>query len=194
MPHLPAVRLNLGLFMTTAALGLGALLVDTSDPGEEDFSGRVRAVALAEWLQDRRSGLYLADLRSRSAWEADHLPQAKQMTEKDLQGLVESVEAEGPDAVVVLYGPGDGRAEREYHRLRREGFQQVLYMENGLTEWRHEVMYPVLRSGATDEERDDFARAAALSRYFGGRARKALIDSGTEQKTPLRPSREGCGF
>lgn len=149
----------------------------------------VTALELAGWIRDRRPGLRVIDLRSAAAFDDYHVPGAERMT-------LDSVARDpfGRDETVVLYSDGGPEAAQGWMLLRALGRRNVLFLRGGMYEWLEQVMNPVLPDAAPAASRDDFARTAALSRYFGGVPRAGgqpvpddLVPAGSVAPAP-RPS------
>ena len=177
-----------GLFVAALVLGAAALLVDS--PKSSDGDSQLKAVTLAQWLRDRRPGLHIADLRPVAAFREYHLPQAKRLTAAEVLDLA----AADTSVTIVVYDAGDGQAARVARDASGAGRGRVVYLADGVDEWHRDVLTPILRFGASDEEQADFERAAELSRYFGGQARRLRSPSDTNATVELRPPRRGCGF
>jgi rhodanese-related sulfurtransferase len=126
---------------------------------------RTTAVALAERIQ-RGDGPRVFDLRSEADYQQFHIPSAARATLDDLSGSTLP-----RSASIVLYGDGAARAAQAWTLLRLRGYRDVAYLRDGLYEWIARVHEPALAVDATPDERADFERLAALSRYFGGQPR-----------------------
>jgi hypothetical protein len=72
---------------------------------------------------------------------------------------------------VVLYSGDAAEAARASTLLRLRGYRDVTFLRQGLYEWISRVHEPALAVDATPQERTEFERLAALSRYFGGQPR-----------------------
>jgi hypothetical protein len=57
--------------------------------------------------------------------------------------------------------------------LRALGYRNVFFLRGGVYEWLEQVINPAL-ADTTQAARDAFAKAAVLSRYFGGVPRSDL--------------------
>ena len=182
------------LFALAVILALLALLVDSSEHGEGNWHGRTDAVTLAGWLRDRRPGLLIVDIRPPEAWEAYHLPAAKQLALNELRSWADSVWRGDGEAVIVIYGAGDGQAMAARESLAYTGRTEVYYLMDGVSEWLEDVMSPRLDTTASPELVAQYERIAELSRYFGGTARLGGPENNNAPATPIRPPRGGCGF
>ena len=132
---------------------------------EEDH---VTALELAEWIKERRPGLRLLDVRSSEEYERYHLPTAVRLALDSLATTPFHV-----DDTLVLYSEGGAHAAQAWVLLRALGYRNVYFLRGGLYEWLEQVMNPTL-ADTTAAARDAFARAATLSRYFGGVPRSDL--------------------
>jgi len=184
----PRSQANRILLAVALILGAGALLVDS--PKSSDGDSHLEVVTLAQWLKDRRPGLYVADLRPVAAFREYHLPQARRLTADGVMALA------GADtsATIVVYDAGDGQAAEVASDARRSGLARVVYLADGVDEWHRDVIAPTLRYGASEDEQAEFERVAELSRYFGGRPRRLKSESDTNAPVQLRPARGGCGL
>jgi rhodanese-related sulfurtransferase len=126
---------------------------------EEDH---VTALELAQWIKDRRPGLHVLDIRSIEEFDRYHLPTAERLALDSLATV-----AFRADDTLVLYSEGGAHAAQAWVFLRALGYRNVYFLRGGLYEWLEQVMNPTL-SDTTAAGRDAFARAATLSRYFGG--------------------------
>ena len=176
-------------WLTGGAVALGVLAPFVGSPysmhhGSVDVAALARNVAreedhvtaleLAQWIKDRRRGLRVLDLRSREEYEAYHIPTAELLS-------IDSV-ATTPfraDETLVLYSEGGAHAAQAWVFLRALGYRDVFFLRGGLYEWLEQVMNPTL-GDTTPAARDSFARAAVLSRYFGGVPRSDLRSTSTD--------------
>jgi hypothetical protein len=71
------------------------------------------------------------------------------------------------DETLVLYSEGGAHAAQAWVFLRALGYRKAFFLRGGLYEWIDQVMNPTL-ADTTITARDAFARAAVVSRYFGG--------------------------
>lgn len=142
-------------------------------PGAPTIGNEVSAIELAEWIRDRR-GVRLFDLRSRAEHEGFAIPTAFSVTAAE---LARSALAPG-DTVVLHTGTdspdGDDAAVmlQAIALLRGRGITHVYVLRGGIGEWLTQVLEPTLPEDAPAEQERAFARAAELSRYFGGVPRR----------------------
>lgn len=123
----------------------------------------VDAIELAEWIRDRRSGMRIIDLRPPGQYESGHIPTAERVPIDEL-----SRTSFNAGDTIVLYSEGGAHAGQAWVLLRGLGLTRVFFLRAGMFEWEEQILYPKLARDATDRERAEFARAAALSEYFGG--------------------------
>ena len=150
-----------------ASLVAAALILGGGAAVTDGLLGRTEttAVALAESIVNGEMPRVL-DLRPRAEFEAFHVPSATRTTLRDLMAL------DLPrTARVVLYSGEAAGAARAAMLLRLRGYRDVTVLRQGLYEWIARVHEPALAADATPQERADFERLAALSRYFGGQPR-----------------------
>ena len=122
----------------------------------------VTALELAQWIKDRRPGLRVLDVRSAEEFDGYHLPTAERV-----RARLARVDSFRADETIVLYSEGGAHAAQAWVLLRALGYRNVYFLRGGLYEWFEQVMNPTL-ADTTAAGRDAFARAALLSRYFGG--------------------------
>jgi rhodanese-related sulfurtransferase len=154
------VTVHASLFAAALILGGGAAVTD-------GLLGRTKtsAVALAESIVNGEMPRVF-DLRPQGEFEAFHVPSATRTTLRDLMAL------DLPrTSRVVLYSAEAAEAARATMLLRLRGYRDVTFLRQGLYEWISRVHEPALAVDATPQERAEFERLAALSRYFGGQPR-----------------------
>jgi rhodanese-related sulfurtransferase len=149
---------------------------------EEDH---VTALELAQWIKDRRA-VRILDLRSRAQFDSLRIPGAERVTIDSLTGIGLS-----SGDTVVLYSEAGAHAAQAWVFLRALGFRHVFFLRGGIYEWIDQVLSPTLAVNPTDAERLAFARAAPLSRYFGGLPR-AGVPRVEQAKSVAQIRRRGC--
>ena len=165
------IRAHRTLGIISAALGLGAAAADfrpsvrvTEVAMEvEAEKDHISAIELAERIVARDSQLQILDLRSQSEYEELHIPTARHATLKDI-----AREPIPRDSTIVLYSEGGAHSAQAWVLLRMRGYRNVFFLREGMYEWISCVHEPRLAADATAAERDEFKRAAELSRFFGG--------------------------
>jgi len=151
---------------------------------EEDH---VTALELAQWIKDRRPGLRVLDVRSREEYERYHLPTAERLALDSLATVPFHA-----DDTLVLYSEGGAHAAQAWVFLRALGYHHVYFLRGGLYEWLEQVMNPTL-ADTTAAGHDAFARAAVLSRYFGGVPRSDIRTAPADESIAL-PGAPRAGF
>jgi len=181
---------------TALVLGLFAAAAGTPYPSGVGGDSRasassVGAVELAEWIRDRRDGLQLLDLRTPDAFGQFNIP-----TSANVQLGALGVAGLDSTGLVVVYGGGDGKAERAETILHALGFDSVRVLHDGVEGWAVEILNPMVARDASDTERAAFDRVAALSRYFGGMPRVVdrIVIEESASTTLARTLRRGCAF
>ena len=157
-------RLHAALALVAAVLAGAAGAADRASPvSSRQPPAFITAPDLAARIMKADAALRLFDLRPAEAYRQFHIPTAVHAAPADL--AVVPLDA-GTD--VVLYGD-DRRALGDAVRaLRTRRPSSVHVLREGLSEWLGRVHEPRLAADATPEERVEFERAAALSRFFGG--------------------------
>jgi rhodanese-related sulfurtransferase len=146
----------------------------------------VTAVELARWIRERRPGLRVIDVRSAEEFDAYHLPTAERIP---LDSIVRTPFTAGE--TIVLYSEGGTHAAQAWVFLRALGYRRVYFLRGGAYEWLQDVMNPTISENASAAERAEFAKVAALSRYFGGQPRVGIAPAGEE--IPLPAPRDSGG-
>ncbi|MGQ0800235.1 MAG: hypothetical protein ACT4NL_09010 [Pseudomarimonas sp.] len=160
--------------LATLALCAAALAARVGSPTSPLAPDEISAVELAEWIRARRTDLVVLDTRTAQALEADGLPGAR---------LAADFEA-GTANTLVLYGDQPLTAAP----LLRGTPRRLLKLHGGIAAWNRDVLFPVIRSDASQRQQTQFASRAQLSRYFGGSPR--VLDPGTQSHR--NRSRRGC--
>jgi rhodanese-related sulfurtransferase len=188
-----AAVLAIGALAAGDASGAGAAVdVERLARIVEAEEDHVTALELAAWIRDGRPGLRIIDVRGAEDFDAFHLPTAEN---RSLTRLAR--DRFTSDETVVLYSEGGTHAAQGWFFLRARGVERVYFLRGGLYEWMTEVMSPTLAADATPARRAEFARAAALSRYFGGVPRVGGTASGETEGDaaaglPARPTEGGA--
>lgn len=151
-------RLHGALAIIAALAAAGAGAVDRGEP--QRF---ISAPELAGRIMRHEPDLQVFDLRPLAAFEQFHIPGARHEALNDLAGV-----ALAPDASVVLYADDRATVSDALHALRRRNHRNVRVLKEGIVEWLGRVQEPRLAIDATPAERDEFERAAEMSRFFGG--------------------------
>lgn len=189
-----SLTLNQKLAAVALLLGVGALFsqphrgpvvqLDTRELAMivEQEVDHVTPAELAAWIVEGRSDYRLLDLRSEQDYAAYHIPTAEsvpvaQLTEFPLL----------PTERVVLYSEGGIHAAQAWMLMRAQGHKAVYTLLGGLDGWKDEVLFPMLPSDATPQQRARFEQAAALARFFGGQARVASEAAPAAGAAPMTP-------
>ncbi|MEO8576146.1 MAG: rhodanese-like domain-containing protein [Gemmatimonadales bacterium] len=129
----------------------------------ESDDDNVTAVELGDWIRNQRSNIRIVDVRDSAEFEDYHIPRAERIALGELTSTPFR-----NDETVVLYSGADGRAAQGWVFLRAMGFTRVYFLKGGLYEWIDEVMNPAISPSASENERAEFEKVSAISRYFGG--------------------------
>lgn len=150
---------------------------------EEDH---VTALELAQWIKDRRPDLRILDLRSAAQYDSLHIPGAERVSLDSLASL------DPPRrGTVVLYSDAGAHAAQGWVFLRALGLTHVYFLRGGFYEWIDQVLSPTLAVDPTPAERVAYARAATLSRYFGGSPQTG-VPRAEQTKSVAQLRRRGC--
>jgi rhodanese-related sulfurtransferase len=158
-------------WLTAVAAVLGALALAAGEPSTAhrnavDDVTSVTAIDVARWLRDPRPALRVLDVRSRSDFDAYHVPGAEHAPLAQLSHREWTRES-----IVVLYAEDDARAARAGRLLRARGADTVHVLRGGLRGWIEQIAEPrlaALPSSATPAEQRERRTQLDLSRYFGG--------------------------
>jgi rhodanese-related sulfurtransferase len=160
-------RLHAALALVAAVLAGAAGGADLASPVSLRTAARppafITAPDLAGRIMKGDAALRLFDLRTAESYRQFHIPTAVHMAPADL-----AVAPLDPGTDVVLYGDDRRSLGDAVRTLRTRRPSSVHVLREGLSEWLGRVHEPRLAVDATQEERVEFERAAALSRFFGG--------------------------
>jgi rhodanese-related sulfurtransferase len=166
-----------------AALRRSAAAIAAEIDREADH---VDPLELATWIRDGVPGLRVIDVRHDVEAGAYVIPGAESVPLDSVPML-----RIAPDARVVLYSDGGTHAAQGWVLLRALGHRNVWVLRDGLAAWEDEVLHPVAPAhDAPAPMRDRFARARAVSLWFGGRPRTdGEADGERRPATQARPRR-----
>jgi rhodanese-related sulfurtransferase len=132
----------------------------------DDFIQSARFISapeLAERIMRSDPDLRVFDLRPRASFDQFHIPGANHATADGLASVPLSARAS-----LVLYGDRRAAVVDALRALRARDHRDVRVLREGMFEWLGRVQEPRLAADATRAEREEFDRAAAMSRFFGG--------------------------
>lgn len=161
------------LALTAALLAAGASIVDRSTGSPVAF---ISAPELAGRIMRGDQTLHVFDLRAAPDFDAFHVPTALRVDPDTLDEV-----RVAPEWSLVVYGDNREALARAVRVLRRRPHHDVHVLRDGVFEWLARVHEPRLAADATDVERREFERAAALSRFFGGQPQAGV----SRQEVPL---------
>jgi len=182
------VQVRLGWL--AAALAMGAAVADAVSPVSLVRVDSIAPVELAERIRAGASDLDLVDVRSVVAFEAGHIPTARNAPLTEFNGMPEAAAR-----TVVVYGAGDEEAITAAARVRAAGkAARVRTLERGLDGWIDDIMAPRIARDVTEAERSVLAARSELSRWFGGVPRAVDASAGRQVAEPQRSTRllGGC--
>jgi rhodanese-related sulfurtransferase len=158
----------------------GSVLVSPADLAliVQREADHVTVRALADDLVKGQAGFRLIDVRAAAAYDAYHLPTAENIPIAALPsaGLPKN-------GKVLLYADDGVHAAQAWFLLKAKGYRGVYMLRGGMAEWKDQVLSPVLAPVATDEQRRENDRRAAVAAFFGGSPRVADASS-SGQPTP----------
>ena len=161
------------LALTAAVLAAGAAVVDRSAGPPVAF---ISAPELADRIMRGDQTLRVFDLRAAGDFDAFHVPTAQRLDTDTLEEVPVA-----PEWSLVVYGDNRDALARAVRVLRRRPHHDLHVLRDGVFEWLARVHEPRLAVDATDAERQEFEKAAALSRFFGGQPQAGV----SRQEVPL---------
>jgi hypothetical protein len=184
--------------LATIAVSLGALAAFTRGgnvgaPPLAAIAGEIAREAdhvdvldLAQWIHDGRRDLRVIDVREGLEETTYRIPGARAVP------LARIADLEiGPGETVVLYSDGGAHAAQAWVLLRARGERSVFVLKDGLAAWEDEVLAPAAPAPGDTAGAARYQRALKLTRYFGGRPRRAGTGAGQPAGTdsPAAPAR-----
>lgn len=122
---------------------------------------------LANWLIEGRNDFLVIDVRDEAAFAAYHIPGAINVP---LAALASDFAA--ANERVIFYSDGGIHAAQAWLLLRSLGYPAVYMLLGGLEEWNNSILFPTAPDeNAAASAQVEFARRAAIAKYFGGQPR-----------------------
>ncbi len=133
----------------------------TLDAAQTD---QVTVTELAERLVEGRNDFLLVDVRDSAAFAVYHLPGALHVPLATLTaGFAARTER------IVFYSASEVHAAQAWLLLRSLGYPSVKLLAGGIEEWKRSVLFPTTPAAtASAQEQTDFAKRAAIAKFFGG--------------------------
>ena len=167
------MSLNKILVSIALILGMGAAIIGSPTPDNDDLShiaqlieseqDHVTPYELASTMKKGKKQIRIIDLRDSVSFHSYHIPGAYRMTlDELLNGGVKRNE------YIILYSQGGTHASQAWVLLKTKRFDSVFSLLGGLTGWGQEILFPVLKPDAADDEKELFEQKRELSIYFGG--------------------------
>ncbi|MBI2427288.1 MAG: rhodanese-like domain-containing protein [Ignavibacteriales bacterium] len=167
------MTLNKILVSIAIILGAGAAIIGSPTRNNDDLSqiakmieterDHITPIELAVTMKEGKKKIRIIDLRDSVSFYSYHIPGARLMTLDEL--LNSEVKR---NETVVLYSQGGTHASQAWVLLRMKKFDSVFTLLGGLTGWEQEILFPVIRPDASDDERKLLERKKELSIYFEG--------------------------
>jgi hypothetical protein len=140
---------------------------------------QVAVTQLADWIIEGRNDYLLIDVREAKEFSAYSIPGA---TNIPLASLTHDFARRNER--IVFYSDGGLQSAQAWFLLRSLGFPSVNMLSGGLEGWKDGVLYPQApTAGASAKDQIDFAKRAAVAKYFGGAPREA----GSAASVPAAP-------
>ncbi|MEW5799742.1 MAG: rhodanese-like domain-containing protein [Bacteroidota bacterium] len=167
------MHLNKILVSIALILGIGAAIIDSPLPNNEDLSQIAKMIEseqdhitpheLALILKEGKKKIRIIDLRDSVSFYSYHIPGAQRISlDELLNGGVKRNE------YIILYSHGGTHASQAWVLLKTKRFDSVFTLLGGLNVWEREILFPVLQPDADDKEKKLFEQKRELSIYFGG--------------------------
>lgn len=153
---LAAATGNRSLGSTAALQGIGAEVDRETD--------HIDAVALAEWIRDRKPRLRIVDVRDDLAPDDYRIPGAEDVPLKMVPTL-----ATHAGETIVLYSDGGGHAAQAWLMLRLRGVTNAFVLRDGLAAWEDDILAPQFPDSTNATAVARFRYVRELAAYFGGR-------------------------
>lgn len=142
-------------------------------------SDQISVAQLADWLVEGRNDFLLVDVRGAAAFAEYHLPGAINVP---LAALKHDFARRNER--IICYGDSGTHAAHAWLLLRSLGFPSVYLLSGGLDAWKDTVLFPnAPAANAPGKDPADFAKRAAVAKFFGGAPRGA-----TETAAPSAPT------
>lgn len=129
---------------------------------------------LADWIIQGKTDFRLLDVRTAAEYADYHIPGAEHVP---LTMLLDHGLQKGDK--IILYSEGGIHAAQGWFLLHAKGFRASYILRGGLDEWKERVLFPALPTEATPAQTVDFARAQAVSAFFGGTPRSGSAEEST---------------
>ena len=157
---------------------------------------------LADWIIQGKVDYRLVDLREPDKFNEYSIPTSVNIPVAKLSdsGLMKNQE-------VILYSEDNVKAAQAWVLLKSQGYKGVYILNGGVDKWKDEVLFPALPADATPQQKTEFDKMAAVSKFFGGSPQtggtsqskkeismpKLKLPAAVPMSTPSnKPKREGC--
>lgn len=143
-------------------------------------SEQITVTQLAERLVEGRNDFLLVDVRDAAAFAAYHLPEARNVPLATL-----TADFAARNERIIFYGDSEVHAAQAWLLLRSLGFPSVSLLAGGLEQWKRTVLFPVApAANAPAKDQIEFAKRAAMAKFFGGAPQGAGAASPTGPALP----------
>jgi rhodanese-related sulfurtransferase/uncharacterized membrane protein YedE/YeeE len=160
---LAAIALALGTLAAASGKIPTSSVVQRTVAEADAAADHVDALALAQWIHDRKPQLRIIDLRDGLAADDYRIPGAVNIP---LQRIPQLDARAGE--TIVFYADGSGQAAQAWMLLRVRGVKAVV-LRDGMAAWEDEVMAPRIPDPADTAAVRRFDQIKDLSAWFGGR-------------------------
>jgi hypothetical protein len=174
-------------------LGFCALLIGTPSRGTqvtldtvelarivEKEVDHVSVQDLAGWIIAGREDFRLLDLRSPQEFALYHIPRAENVPLTSLAdyGLLRN-------ETILLYSEGGIHSAQAWFLLKARRYNGVYILRGGLDEWKDQILFPRMPAEQTPEQVAAYAKARAVSRFFGGTPQTGAAEQRPSVTAPL---------
>ncbi len=105
-----------------------------------DVKGRVKEVSVHDaYIEAKKPGVYLVDVREESEWHAGHAPGAVHLGRGVIERDIE-VRIPDPKARIICYCGGGYRSALAVDSLQKMGYSNVVSVNGGWRAWRGEAL------------------------------------------------------
>lgn len=144
---------------------------------------QVKPAELADWIVKGNNNFLLVDLRTPEAYATYHIPGAVNIPLTQLT----------PDFArrnerIIFCSDNDVQAAQAWFLIRAQKFPAVYMLSGGIEAWKNTVLFPMAPAeNASPADQVEFARRAAVAKFFGGAPRGASAGPAAAELPKLTP-------
>ncbi len=134
---------------------------------------------LADWIIKGKVDYRLIDLRPEDEYNEYNIPSSENISpikilESDLMR----------NEKIILYSNDNIAAAKVWFILKAKDYKSVYILKGGMNAWKNEILFPGLPADATPEQKAEFDKIAAVSKFFGGQPRSSTSINVTKVSLP----------